>query len=364
MSALSGQSLGRVVLSVPTYGAWRADVTLTNGAAPAEGAAVELEVGDLTLVGTVLRSGLDAPGKPRAVVVGGAGWDRVLAAPLSYQSSAGVRLSTVLKDLAALAGETIVQPSDRDIGDHFEAPAGMRLRDVLAVMRSDGYLPAWRVDADGVTRFGARSGTAVTGRATQLRANAAVGLAVYGTETPGQYLPGNQVDGATIERAVVVETSGKLVVEVWTKTTNAMARIVLAAAPGLAFTYPRSYRVVAVNADKTLDLEALTDDPALPPLRAVEQWSLGGALVTPALGSEVLVLFRDANPTRPVMVACARAAAELVDFPLGSTAPADPVNLAPDGRVVRYGDSIMFSAPGPGVVAPGVPGTPVAKVSA
>lgn len=79
-----------------------------------------------------------------------------------------------------------------------------------------------------------------------------------------------------------------------------VVRIIESAFPHLAFCYPRTYVVVAVRADKRLDLQPPSDAPHLPELPGVEQWGLG--VVSPMVGTEVCVLFRDADPTRPVVV--------------------------------------------------------------
>jgi hypothetical protein len=137
-----------------------------------------------------------------------------MPSPTSYFSDAGVRLSTVLKDLANRAGETIEQPADRTLEPHYAVPA-MRVREALSALQRAGYAPPWRVDPDGVTRFGDRTPVEFTGRATVMRRNAALGLAVVGLENPAGLLPGNTLEGATIVRLVVQETSGKLTAEVW-----------------------------------------------------------------------------------------------------------------------------------------------------
>ena len=101
-------------LTVPQYGQWRLDAVLEGGAAPAEGATVSALVGDLALTGRVLRAGNDAPDRPHVIVIGGLGWERPLATPVAYQSDAGIMLSTVLRDLAARAGETIEHSEQRE----------------------------------------------------------------------------------------------------------------------------------------------------------------------------------------------------------------------------------------------------------
>lgn len=220
MSTLAGQPIERVELAIPKLGSWRADVVLVGGEAPT--GKVQLVVGDLELAGTAFEGGLDSADKPHLVVVSAPGWELPLEEPLSYQGDAGVRLRTVLQDLATRADEQLEQPTDTSVGTHFEAlpsrSGDTRLRDVLAALRRVGHVPGWRVDADGVTRFGERSGGDVTDRGRILRRNAALGLRVVGLEATAvsAFLPGAQIEGAPIDRVVVRETSARLEAEVWT----------------------------------------------------------------------------------------------------------------------------------------------------
>ncbi len=149
-------------LYFPNAGAWRADMTLESGDAPPVGSTVSLSCADLVLSGGVLRADVDAAGKPHAVIVGGLGWQSLVTRPISFQSDAGVRLSTVLTAIASASGEKLQQPTDKTIGDYYEVVASrdgapVRWLDVLNDLARNGYVEAWRVDPDGVTRFGARS---------------------------------------------------------------------------------------------------------------------------------------------------------------------------------------------------------------
>jgi hypothetical protein len=219
VSALGGLPVERVELAMGRVGSWRADVTLTSGEI-GEGPST-LVIGDLQLLGTVVRAGLDSPDRPRAVVVGAPGWERELARPLSYQSDAGVRLASVLKDLSARSEEPIEQPSNATLGSHFAAPATsrrgrVRLRDVLATLHRMGHVPPWRVDPDGVTRFGARVGVEVAGRVAEMERNAGLGMRRLGIDDPLPFLPGATLGGETITRLVVRERGDAREALVWT----------------------------------------------------------------------------------------------------------------------------------------------------
>jgi len=141
---------------------------------------------------------------------------------------------------------------------------------------------------------------------------------------------------------------------------TSILRIVARHFPSLMFGYPRTYKVAAVRSDKRLDLVPPEDARELPELDGVEQWGLG--LITPAVGASVLVYFRDANPSRPVVVGWEHGADhERIDLlENDDAAVADPT-----GRFIRYGDSVTI--PGPsggatGAVAPGAPPSSASRV--
>lgn len=325
MSTLGTQRTHRTSLHYPDSGGWRADVILESGASPAVGARLTLTLADLACVGTVLTSGDDITGsatehaRPHAVVVGGIGWETALADPPHYQNDNGVRLSTILQDLARRAksdalpgGEPIELPPDLTIGDHWSCPTArpgeyLRVRDALAHLFEQGFVLPWRVDPDGVTRFGPRKGGAVTARATVLRRDLGVGLRVVGLDSPAAFLPGNTLEGAPIRRAVFLETAGALTADVWSDARltfrSRVLRIVSEAFPALVYGYPRTYIVEAVGGDGRLSLRPPADAPHLRALPKVEAWAPYGMRLTPAVGSRVVVGFRDANPARPFVLA-------------------------------------------------------------
>jgi hypothetical protein len=223
MSTLRGQRLARVELHVPSAGNWIAHVTLEVGGIPAPGPA-ELKVADLTLQGSVLadRRGLDGPDQPTCVVMGGAGWRSLLIQQGEYSSPAGVRLSTVLQDLAGLAGEPYDAPSDVLLGSAYgwsaaTASAPRRARGVLDDLIARGAIPMWRVQPNGRTSFAAWpvAGAAdVAGRITARQL--AVGVRYIGLDTrAAAFLPGATLEGSPIRRVIFLDTAGSLTAEVW-----------------------------------------------------------------------------------------------------------------------------------------------------
>ncbi len=224
MSTLRTQRVSRSLLSVPYHGSARADVLLEGGAVPAIGPAM-LTLADLAMTGTIIRADFDAPDLPRAVWVNGAAWE--LALPRrSYQSAAGVRLSTVLRDLladvataAALAGypaETFAAtPPDRPLEKWYLRRGGVTGRDVLIGLLRAGYAPPWWIDASGATRFDARPSGAATARADVMRRNAEVGVRAFGLDSPASFLPGTSLEGVPTRRLIVREAASALTAEAW-----------------------------------------------------------------------------------------------------------------------------------------------------
>jgi len=362
MSALGSSRVSRLQLSIGRTGTWRAEVWLEQGIASL-GRAV-LSVGDLVAKGTTYRGGDDAPDAPHVVHEGAPGWDRPVEAEttaadgvaivstsgaVSYQADSGVRASTVLRDLARRAGEPVELPRDVALGKHWTCIASrpgepLRLRDALAALAKVRAVEPWRVDLDGVTRFGERAGAAVDAAAVNvIGRDSAAGLAVVGADAFAAILPGATFEGATIERLVVTERPGNLQAEIWTRAPTVRAsvlRMVGESWPQLIYGHPRTYRVGAVQSDGRLDLDPPADAAHLPPLARVEVWGLGGARVKPALGSLALVAFRDASPARPVVVGLE---------PLASSTPTE-VKLDADAlelggavdAAARYGDAVAI----------------------
>lgn len=304
MSNINGTHAKELKCYLPGQGDWYADVLLTDGDPPV--GAVTFTVGDLVFSSHVTHSGLDSAGSPHAILVGAPGWQTLVVRPLSFQSDGGVKLSTVLSAISAAAGEPIEQPPDRTIGNYYECVASrpgepVTWADVLSNLYRSGYISTWRVDPDGVTRFTARTGTAVASRATPLRRQAQLGLTVYGLDSPLDFLPGNTIESSPIGRVLIRETAGKIEADVYatgaSPSPRELLRRIVAAEIGDRF---RTYVVAAVGADGRLDLAPPADAQHLPEMHNVEQWTLGVIKIVPAVGSECLVIFRDERKTRPV----------------------------------------------------------------
>lgn len=148
---------------------------------------------------------------------------------------------------------------------------------------------------------------------------------------------------------------------------TSILRMVAEAFPALVYGYPRTYVVSAVHADGRLDLDPPPDAQHLAPLKNAEQWSV--ATMEPEVGTEVVVMFRDANAGRYIVVG-ARAAGEETISPPGVLGSPPPFTAIPSvaGRVVRFGDSVIMpvGTSGNGAAAFMVPAAPgiVSRVKA
>lgn len=224
MTTLGSQRASSVHLAIPGYGTARANVVFETGAAPAAGPAT-LTMYGLVMAGTIVRPDIDAPDLPHAVWVNGAGWDAPLPAR-SYYSANGVRVATVLRDLATDTGEVFAVDPAVTVGTatvgHWYARRGSTPtepstgRQALLTLWRLGYVPPWWVDGQGRTNFGTRPGGAAVGRADVMRRDASVGLRVFGCDDPAGFLPGTTLEGVTTRRLVVKETGGgALVGEAW-----------------------------------------------------------------------------------------------------------------------------------------------------
>lgn len=222
MSFIGTQRIHKVTLHVPRWGAWKARVQTEAGPVPV-GPTV-LRIADMVLVGAVLpgQSGDNAPNAWVGIVEGGAAWNTVLPSRPAYQNDSGVRLKTVLADLATDCAALIEHPVDVAIGTHWtrqrrRADGSPRTgRDELAALVRGRVVMAWWVDYAGITHFGDRVGPPILATARVLKRDLDRGRREIGTESPLAFLPGATFEGATIERVIVRETPGDLRVETWT----------------------------------------------------------------------------------------------------------------------------------------------------
>jgi hypothetical protein len=212
-------------LLIPPAGGWIADVSLDSTALPPL-ASTTLTIGDLQLVGAVTSAAYDdhpvGGARPRVLVEGGAGWGLVLARGGAYDAPGGVRLSTVLADLAALAGEAYDAPDDVLLPGQYSWPAPgpywpVTGRSVLADLVARGAVPLWRVAPSGRTRFDAWPSTGAADGSVRVTSRnlARARRHVACDQRVAALLPGATLEGVEIRRVLIHETASAITAEVY-----------------------------------------------------------------------------------------------------------------------------------------------------
>lgn len=213
---LGGFRASSARVSLPLYGIWTADVVLP--VAPELAGVVSLVVGSLTLRGTPVRQA-DFAGDRLVRIVGGAyGWQRDVAAK-GYANTSGVKLATVLTDVAAECGESIAgYDATAEVGDHYarlQGPASRVLRDLAGAL--------WYMRTDGVTSLAVRDATPIVTPFQAIARDGAKGLTVVATEDPQDWMPGRRFASVTTPDlqtvshvSLVASESGTLRAEVLT----------------------------------------------------------------------------------------------------------------------------------------------------
>lgn len=317
--AFNGIRANTASMLVPYAGRWVIDVTYDGDAVPSGPAVVTL--GSLTLVGTVdpnNTSVFNARVVAR-VVAGAGGWPRTVP-PRAYHDDLGVRRAEILAGLARDSGETIDFTGDATrLGVDF-----LRLADEPATTVLEAALRElpWRVDFDGVTRYGARPAAAL-GPDAELLDVADLGskLLTFGCDDPASIPIGAVVTDARLgaplvirELSVLVE-SGKtrvtaLGVDAITTHENrllaALQRAARAEFPREQFLGPRKYRVVrmkpsASSSDMTrVELQIVKATTGIPDTLLVEVWpGTAGSSSELTPGALVLVDFIDGDREQP-----------------------------------------------------------------
>lgn len=156
MYTIGGFGIDACDVLVEDRGIWTATVEPVDDATLADGQAVDVQLGTLTLRGTVIRGGADPAGSGVFVVGGRRGWRRVVSRR-QYRDAAGVRLSDVLRDLATETGEGVRLDSSLTsvvLGAAWTRPECQG----AAALTALGY--PWRVMPDGGTLVGPLPGFA------------------------------------------------------------------------------------------------------------------------------------------------------------------------------------------------------------
>lgn len=301
-ATLNGHTVTVATVQLPAWGRWFADVAI-DGEQTLSGA-VKLVIADATFAGAIL-SGGSSMGRSSFRVCGGAGWGKVVPSK-NYRSDADVKLSTVAEDAARLAGETLGDVPRATIGKAWTRPDGEAARTLEALAPK-----GWRVDADGVTRFGRRSRTELARSVTKGKPDRARGTIEIATDSIVDLAPGVVVDGIEAVDVVHELGDGKLRTTLFgsgiaatSRRLDALAKLVDLLDPGRAFRGVYEFRVTTQEGTM-LNLQPTRASSGMPTLRRVPvRPGVPGAKAMFALGAKVVVGFLDQSPARPVVLAC------------------------------------------------------------
>lgn len=301
-ATINGLTVPSCRVHLPSYGVWWAtveidtEVTLTGS--------VMLAVADLTLVGTI-KSGGPFRGKSYYRIAGGAGawWTDVPRK--DYGNDAGVKLKTVITDLARDAGETIGTVADATLGIKYVRCDGPAC-DALNSMLPKG----WYVDEAGVTQLTARPTSTWQGDLTIVdETDVSIGKYVVNSETLAPLVPGISIESKLVVDIEHKLTAGKLRSTLWTadeltnRGVDAVQRLVARLFPQLRYGIPYEYRIVAQEGER-LNLQAVRSGLGMPDLRRVKvRPGMAGMRATHQEGATCIVQFIEGDRTRPYVAA-------------------------------------------------------------
>lgn len=300
LATLAGKTVTDANVQIPAWGVWWADVTVADDTEIS--GAVDLQITDVTLRGTIVSGGPHAGRGYYRLAGGAAAWGREVA-PQGYQDNSGVQVSTVASDAAGAVGERLGALPTSRLGPHFarsKGPASRVLHEIAP--------RAWYVGLDGVTQFGDRTPSTYTGDAPRVDADPSGRIITLATETLAGLLPGVQVDGA--EPATDVEyvlTPKRLVARIWagprpSRRLDAWRRIFEALDPRRLYRGIYEFRVVSQNTER-LNLQPMRVASGMCDLENVPvRPGIAGARATVLPGALVLACFADADPSRPQVI--------------------------------------------------------------
>lgn len=298
---LNGLPLTSAVLVEPAWGIWHADVVVASG--EEQSGSVRLSLGERELVGTIVAGGVYREEGRYRIAAGAAGWRKPLPSK-AYKNAGGVRLATVLGDLASAAGEQLgAVDQQKRIGKAFvrqPGPGSLALNDLVP----DG----WYVDDDGVTQFGSRPAGAFEAPFVLMTERTNRNFATLAAEDISTLRPGVtvQLDSGSIKASSIRHelTESTLRSHVWGAAAGDRLldafRVLVEWIMGRTF-YLASYEyIVRGHSAGYIDCNPARGDLGLPKLVNVPVWSgIPGGGGEASVGSTCLVSFVDGDPTRP-----------------------------------------------------------------
>lgn len=299
LGTLGGFAVSRAAVYVGAWGNYWIDVDLTEGEELAGKTA--FVCGGVSMACSVVSGGV-ADGRAAYRLAGGnAKWGHDVPAK-PYLDDAGVQASNVIGDAASEVGEVVAGLPATRLGPHYARHHGPASQVLHALAPR-----AWRVDFDGVTRFGLRPKTVYTGDAPRTRRSPGDAVIEIATEDLTGLVPGVTIDGSLPATDVEYNLDAKrLTVKVYTgaranRRLDAQRRTIEALFPELRYAGKFEFRVVTQSGER-LNLQPVRTAIGFPDLANVPvRPGMAGLKAKSMLGSLVLVEFVDRDPSRPVV---------------------------------------------------------------
>lgn len=339
-------------LHVPSRGAWFSDIDCEDDTGT-------LNPGDLcsvTMPGAALQcrampsfTGTRALQRKLRVQAGNGGWGSLIASA-AYHNDAGIKAASVVRELAAVVGETLgsVGVERAILGVDYLRRAGVASRALEEII---GAVP-WYVDYAGVTQIGARvSAQAPADSYEVLEYNPRTHVALIALDTLSV-----GVGSAISTRLDTVETIQSFDLELNGKTLRmhaycgpsldsttqleSLIRRIVERITDQRFLGPYRYRVVSMAVDGRVNLQAVNKRAGAPDALLVEQWpGVAGAHAELTPGATVIVEFADGgDPTQPIITHYrGRQDAKYIParLTIGANNPTDAVDVAYKGGTVN-----------------------------
>jgi hypothetical protein len=265
---------------------------------------------DQSFVGTII-AGAPVDGRSRYRIVAGAGgWGKTLPSR-AYANDAGLTVSRILADAATEAGEPApsgltsnsVGPVPTEVlGQHFVRPT-----QPAAFVLNHLAPRAWYARTDGVVELAKRPAGPFPQAPVVERNPASRVIELALTESAADILPGIQTEYGPVSDAEIDFGAEGARARLYAAPTpgrraQAYARILAASDPSARYRGVFEYRVVS-QAGERLNLQPVRTRASMPDLARVPvRMGVPGVRAEHALGSQVLVVFLDADASRPAVV--------------------------------------------------------------
>lgn len=272
-------------------------VVVTLGSRKLHGTVQPNASGDFVLAGSL------------RIVAGAGGWG-TLCEPRQYHDDAGVDAESIARDAAAEAGETLVEfdPAEPTLEPDFvrgEVEASAVLEQAIGAGRS------WWVDPDGNTRCGVRPAPEAPADSYELLTYSPLTRrAELALNDPGALWVSMVITDRLAEPQTIRELEIHVEIVDGVPSCRAIARTGAVLSDSLDAVLEQReskrlygtyrYRVVAVESDSRLQLQAVRQIPGLPDVLPASQVAgIASAVSTPDLGTIVRVAFDEGDPQLP-----------------------------------------------------------------